>query len=221
MIQVHVFPTQPAQQVDFAAQCLCEADQRQLSTLHSESRRNLFLYSRKKLYGVLSHTTGMPASTLSIGLGPHGKPLVENAPGFLDFSISHSKAFLAIAVSKNRRVGIDIEDTATRGPAPTLESVCSESELKQLALLPKVNFLEIWTKKEAFLKLNGVGLAVDPKAVEAKPDGFVSCPSGHTLVHRRARLALFTSNPFYVMSVAYPALRGDRPRIELNEEHCL
>lgn len=221
MIQVHVYPTQPAQQTDFPAQCLCESDQRQLSTLHSESRRNLFLYSRNKLYGVLSRTTGLPASALSIGLGPQGKPLLENAPGFLDFSISHSRAFLAIAVSKDRRVGIDIEDTAKRGPAPTLESVCSESELKQLALLPKVNFLEIWTQKEAFLKLNGVGLEVDPKAVESKPGGFVSCQGGHTLVHRRARLALFTSNPFYVMSVAYPTLRGERPRIELIEEHCL
>ncbi|MGI6280207.1 MAG: 4'-phosphopantetheinyl transferase family protein [Acutalibacteraceae bacterium] len=91
--------------------------------------------------------------------GDGGKPFLKNHPKFY-FSISHSKNFAAVAFS-DTAVGLDIEvlrpvnlKLANRFFSPE-ESAFAGDELK---------FLQIWTRKEAYLKQSGIGLSTNLSA---------------------------------------------------------
>ncbi len=89
--------------------------------------------------------------------GEHGKPYIPSRPD-IHFSISHCKTAVACAVSTNP-VGIDIETIR-----PLRESVMTyamnEMEIHQILTAPSPDetFIELWTKKEALLKLTGEGI---------------------------------------------------------------
>ena len=68
-----------------------------------------------------------------------------------DISISHSKTFVAVAISdfKNSPVGIDIEDAESVIPNNATRFL---TENEKNALSKGVPYVEIWTKKEALFK---------------------------------------------------------------------
>lgn len=105
-----------------------------------------------------------------------GKPYLENSN--VGFSVSHSGGGILVAVNSNRKVpmpclyfncgkdssvGADIEAVGKRD-SERLEKVCDKyfSDAEKLlvanALDKETAILEIWTKKEAYLKLIGVGI---------------------------------------------------------------
>ncbi|MFF9011358.1 4'-phosphopantetheinyl transferase family protein [Streptomyces sp. NPDC014870] len=94
--------------------------------------------------------------------GPHGKPALSPGQGRLHFSVSHSagRALLALAVTP---VGVDVQ-----GPLPARAAeTCAEAlhPLEQLDLTRLTGdqrtfaFARLWTRKEAYLKAVGTGLA--------------------------------------------------------------
>ena len=81
------------------------------------------------------------------------------------FSLSHTKNAIAVAVS-NRPVGIDIEAVVSQervGDGHFLERTMSATERKQINMAnnPRLVFTELWTRKEAYVKLLGTGLDMD------------------------------------------------------------
>jgi phosphopantetheinyl transferase len=83
------------------------------------------------------------------------------SPHVIDFNVSHSGNYVVMAVSVDVYVGIDIEhrpitDIASLGGMAKI--VFSESELA-LFNNDADNFLLLWTKKEALLKVIGTGFA--------------------------------------------------------------
>ncbi len=93
-----------------------------------------------------------------------GKLTAPSLP--VDFSLSHSGSFVACAVHE-APVGIDIE--ALREIRPQLaKRTCSTSELDYIysgGSFDSARFLQIWTAKEAVLKLRGTGIAADLRAI--------------------------------------------------------
>ncbi len=91
-----------------------------------------------------------------------GKPYTESAP--VHFSISHSKNIAVCAIS-DKPVGIDIEfirdvnlNIAKRQFAPDeIRYVFEKWDLT------KQRFFEVWTRKEAYVKLLGKGVSYFPK----------------------------------------------------------
>lgn len=78
------------------------------------------------------------------------------------FSLSHTKNAIAVAVSR-RPVGIDVEAVVSQeriGDSHFLERTMSATECKQINLAnnPRLMFTELWTRKEAYVKLLGTGL---------------------------------------------------------------
>ena len=78
------------------------------------------------------------------------------------FSLSHTKNAIAVAVS-NRPVGIDIEAVVSQervGDSHFLERTMSATERQSIAEAddPRLMFTELWTRKEAYVKLLGTGL---------------------------------------------------------------
>lgn len=89
-----------------------------------------------------------------------GKPYTESVD--VEFSISHSGDIVVCAVSDNP-VGIDIEkirevnlNVAKRLFTPDEQEYIFEKNSKQ-------RFFEVWTKKEAYVKLLGLGITYFPK----------------------------------------------------------
>lgn len=84
-----------------------------------------------------------------------------------------------------------------------------------------MDFLEFWTKKEAFLKLNGVGLSIDPKEVEVARGCSVLYSGMESLLYSRADVLMHMSDQRYVLSVAYPLSKVTEVAIEFIDEDCL
>jgi len=92
--------------------------------------------------------------------GSGKKPYLSRGP---EFNISHSGGFVVCAVD-DRPIGIDVEEIRAVRDRDGLASryFCSEEIEKMKASAdPKLEFLRIWTKKEACLKLTGEGLTRD------------------------------------------------------------
>ncbi|HJR71474.1 MAG TPA: 4'-phosphopantetheinyl transferase superfamily protein [Gammaproteobacteria bacterium] len=94
-----------------------------------------------------------------------GKPaLGPEFDGRLKFNLSHSNGFALVAITAGSEVGVDLEHV--RAPtdfAAIARGFFSAAEAEHLAALPShlcaEAFLGCWTKKEAYLKASGEGLA--------------------------------------------------------------
>jgi phosphopantetheinyl transferase len=103
-----------------------------------------------------------------------GQPLVIGVaePAFV--SLTHTDRVVAAAVA-TARVGIDVEDVSREASHPGLFArVCSAAELRWLERQPddrrNLDFLRLWTRKEAYGKAIGVGLGFDLRSTNFVPD---------------------------------------------------
>ncbi len=92
-----------------------------------------------------------------------GKPVLDATNGpQVQFSCTHTHWASAIAVSADRRVGIDLESSMTSFEQPILASYFSDGERRAVGRLPQgqrnAAIARLWTLKEAYVKLVGTGL---------------------------------------------------------------
>jgi 4'-phosphopantetheinyl transferase len=87
-----------------------------------------------------------------------GKPSLPNLP--VHFSISHCKDAVACAVS-DHNIGIDVESIVPYTP-DVARKVCTAGEFKMLEQSSNkdVEFIKLWTAKEAISKYEGMGLSL-------------------------------------------------------------
>ncbi len=96
--------------------------------------------------------------------GPHGRPAVGG--GAPHFSLSHSGDLVLIAVAATP-VGADVEEIPALSVADDVARTLHPSEQAELAALAPaertIAFSRCWTRKEAYLKGTGEGLAGGPE----------------------------------------------------------
>ena len=102
---------------------------------------------------------------LTFGYADNGKPFLLHYPQ-LDFSLSHCSKGVACAISDECPVGIDIERIRNYN-RQLAERVLSAEELEATESPPHrdVAFIELWTRKEALLKMTGEGIRDDLRKV--------------------------------------------------------
>ncbi len=92
--------------------------------------------------------------------GTHGKPFLKNYPYY--FNLSHSGEYVVCALSE-REIGIDIQIHKDDNVMKLAERFFSPKECAALKKYPEEerqkHFFELWTKKEAYGKLTGAGIA--------------------------------------------------------------
>lgn len=105
----------------------------------------------------------------------HGKPFMQDAHTgkaieAVDFSISHCKEGIAVALD-NHPIGVDIE-SFRQYTESLLQKTMNEQEILLIknAIDPSVEFIRLWTQKEALLKMLGTGIVDElPDVLEWLP----------------------------------------------------
>jgi 4'-phosphopantetheinyl transferase len=172
-----------------------------------------FAAGRVALRTGLAECLGVDPHTLLFHYGPHGKP--ELAPPFdragVRFNASRSEGVGLYAAARNRRVGVDIEYVR---PFPDLDEVAAISfspreQRRWHRLAPAerlVGFYNCWTRKEAYLKAVGNGLADGPARVTVSlaPDmpARLDHVAGDPLAPTRWKLGALDVHPGYVAAIA-------------------
>lgn len=128
-----------------------------------------FIAARGMVRKILARAIGAAPETLTFSLGEHGKPSLTCA-GAPHFNFTDSGTFGALAISRDCVVGVDIERVREREFSKLAERYFAPDEAAAYAALPAEQkrevFFRIWTRKEAFLKAVGTGLATKLSAFE-------------------------------------------------------
>lgn len=127
--------------------------------------RRRYIVSHAALRSVLaSHLLVLPEE-LQFSIGLNGKPSLTAMPGHprIEFNLSHSQGMAAIAVARERRIGVDVEWVRHDFPfADVARQFFSAEEIVGLIALPtrlqRLAFYQCWTAKEALAKATGTGL---------------------------------------------------------------
>lgn len=94
--------------------------------------------------------------------GAHGKPFLPDEPE-RHISLAHTRGAVVCAVS-SRPVGVDIESCARRISMRVAERFFTPCE--RAYAVDAARFLEVWTRKEAFVKRDGRGISLPMNTVE-------------------------------------------------------
>jgi 4'-phosphopantetheinyl transferase len=135
--------------------------------------RRRFVAGRAFLRAVLGRYLGQPPAAVRLRHGAHGKPALADQTVDLHFNLAHSDDLAVCAVTMANEVGIDIERLRTLPDAGDVAGLFfAPGESAALASLPLAQrtraFFETWTRKEAFLKALGSGLARPLDSFEVK-----------------------------------------------------
>ena len=130
--------------------------------LRSAEQRTQFKASRAALRLLLGQYLQADPAALEFSAGPHGKPHLKDE-AHLTFSVSHTNTITVIAIARDMKVGVDVEELrdvpdcevlARRFFAPVEATTLSQLDPAQRS----VAFLTTWTRKEAIVKASGEGI---------------------------------------------------------------
>jgi 4'-phosphopantetheinyl transferase len=129
--------------------------------------RTTFAVAHAMVREALAGYTGVPPTAWRFAAGTHGRPEIAHPtePLGLRFNLSHTRGLVAVAVSREVDVGIDVEDTTRRSSTLRIaRRYFAPAEVEALEHAPETEqrrlFFRFWTLKEAYLKACGLGLGV-------------------------------------------------------------
>ena len=119
----------------------------------------------------------------------HGKPYLIDFPDIV-FNISHTGQYLVVVIGHACQLGVDLELCQPRYNLPGMVDKCFAPEEAaywhaQPETQKTIEFHRFWTKKEAFVKATGRGIALGLNRCVVDPENsthFLSLPSEYTPV---------------------------------------
>ncbi|MGC4892338.1 4'-phosphopantetheinyl transferase family protein [Micromonospora sp. DT31] len=171
--------------------------------------RDRFTVAHGALRVLAGQAVGTAPAALTWRPGRHGKPFLTGPGAGLHTSLSYSGDLVAVALSADRPVGVDLEHVAPGGdPVSASARFFHPDEARHVAAAPDHDararrFTRLWVRKEALVKAAGGRLRPN-LAVPVHGGDVVECadPPGP---HRLADL------PSPAAFRAAVALAGDRP----------
>jgi 4'-phosphopantetheinyl transferase len=137
--------------------------------------RRRYVNCRRALRSILSTYVGVPPERLVFAYGERGKPALAGGSPW-HFNVSHSEDLALVAVTTAGPVGVDVEsidrDVDIEGLGERFFSMDECADLFALtAEARREAFFNCWTRKEAYIKAIGDGLAcpLDSFAVTIRP----------------------------------------------------
>lgn len=182
--EVHVWHAsldQTAYCIQSLYQTLTIDEQSRAERFHFQKDRMHFILARAFLRAILSRYVGIPPSHLRFCYNGNGKPALnpEHCGHTLRFNLSHSQGLALYAITQNQDIGIDLEHIRTDFPwreiAARFFSPRENAALQSLPSNQQIQaFFSCWTRKEAYIKAVGKGLAIpldqfDVSLIPGKP----------------------------------------------------
>lgn len=141
---------------------LNEEEKRRADRLDKPSVRRQFIAGRGFLKRILARELSVVPADIRLTRGKFGKPYLLKSN--LEFNLSHCRDRFVLALARGRQVGVDIEYVSPqRNYTELAKRFFSGREIEQLNSLPPemraTAFYQVWTRKEAFVKAMGRGIA--------------------------------------------------------------
>jgi 4'-phosphopantetheinyl transferase len=172
-----------------------------------ERDRIRFVARRLLLRQVLSGYLGLAPAMVCYRTSPMGRPELQPAAG-VTFSVSHSDGLAIVAVARGRLVGVDVERVRPIADGLDLaRGFFAPREYEHLRTTTEAGrsraFLELWTRKESYVKAIGAGMSMpfDEFDVLDRDDRRPE-PLGETTAGMPFAFASLDGLPGYVGSVA-------------------
>jgi 4'-phosphopantetheinyl transferase len=160
---------QPPAIVESLRNLLSTDERDRADRFHFEKDRRHFIVARGGLRKLLGNYLGIAPNLIRFDYADHGKPRLageiqqQHTP--LEFNLAHSGGLAVYAFTSLGEIGVDLERIKPEFPGDDIarrffsaaEVACLEQlepEARALA------FFTCWTRKEAFIKANGMGLAL-------------------------------------------------------------
>jgi 4'-phosphopantetheinyl transferase len=164
---VHVWSVRldpPAERVEQLGRCLSEDEWERARRFRFDKHRRQYVVGRGALRTLLGAYVGLQPGEVRFTYGPRGKPFLAPPVGELQFNLTNSDELALVGFVRGVEIGVDVEYLK---PMPDAEQIAerffSESERVVLRGLPadrkEEAFFNCWTRKEAYLKAVGEGLA--------------------------------------------------------------
>ena len=194
--------------------CLSEDEIERADRFIFESDRSRFITCRAILRGIIAQNLKIGPTDVVFAYGEKRKPYLEDRPLFFNLSYSHNEA--CIAISRDAQLGVDVEHIRppTRNNWIDLaQRFFSAAEIQALSGMPErlqsKAFFACWTRKEAYLKLHGLGLSLplDQFSVNVDPDSPAELHSSEWCPDDLSRSALYDlpTSPGYRSAIAIAA----------------
>lgn len=166
---VHVWRIHAGSASAAAPSFLSRDETRFARRFHNPLHAQQWAFFRSALRDILATYCGVSAADIAFRHSAYGKPGLEEHAG-LYFNQTHSKALSLLAVTELAPVGVDVEHTRHLDSMESMaELVFTRAECESLRERPPHRrqnaFYDLWTRKEAALKANGMGLSIAPRAV--------------------------------------------------------
>lgn len=169
--EVHVWRAQlglPSNELQTLWDTLDTGERRKADSFHFGRDRVRYIASHGRLREILSLCSGLEPHELAFQIGAHGKPALRTdlVAEDIRFNFSHSGQLAVYAIAVGRDVGIDVEAIRRDLSLDAIaERSFSRNEVCALRSLPRTEFVAgfftCWTRKEAYIKALGTGLALE------------------------------------------------------------
>ena len=147
---------------------LSETECHRQGRFHFADDRKRYLVTRALVRSVLSYYAPVDPRAWAFADNAYGRPFIHDphphAQG-LRFNVSHTRGLVALAVGRQRELGVDVENIVARKISPDIAaSFFAPCEAADVAQTPAARMhdrlFEYWTFKESYIKARGMGLSL-------------------------------------------------------------
>ncbi len=139
------------------------------------ARADRFVVDEARRLFVLAHC-GVDFALKQAGLNKpritttrYGKPYLPDHPG-LHFNLSHTEGMIAIALTRDARIGVDVErrpdESSDLAAIAARVFTPEEQGTMESCRDPVARFTQLWSAKEAIMKATGLGFHLPPQEIE-------------------------------------------------------
>jgi 4'-phosphopantetheinyl transferase len=144
------------------------AEKEQEPRFYFAKDRRRYLVTRALVRTVLSRYVTIHPRDWIFSTNAYGRPDIVNAEAkatSLSFNLSHTHSLIVLGVTKQRALGVDVENFGARSVSIDIaDHYFAPQEVAALAAVPRdqqqYRFFEYWTFKEAYIKARGMGLSL-------------------------------------------------------------
>ncbi len=165
--EIHVWSIQldpPPEVVERLGRALSADEWERANRFRFDRHRRQYVVGRGALRALIAAYAGTRPERVRFRYGDRGKPYVADPASDLELNLSNSDEMALVGFVRGGEIGVDIEFLK---PMPDCEQISerffSTSERDVLRALPadrkEEAFFNCWTRKEAYLKAVGTGLA--------------------------------------------------------------